>query len=155
MKTQETKSLNTIDGATLMSTPLRPLNFAVDTLLSQGLHILAGSPKVGKSWLALWLAVSVAKGEPIWGMRVWLYARLSRDEDEELNSLTNQRKIVYEYAVAKEYEIIGESFDDNISGMVLCLTRPGFFGTALIYMMMRKGRMVEIRKDITGDSCGL
>ena len=50
-------------------------------------------------------------------MRVWLYARLSRDEDEELNSLTNQRKIVYEYAVAKEYEIIGESFDDNISGM--------------------------------------
>jgi len=69
MKTQETKSLNTIDGATLMSTPLRPLNFAVDTLLSQGLHILAGSPKVGKSWLALWLAVSVAKGEPIWGMR--------------------------------------------------------------------------------------
>lgn len=68
MKTQETKSLNTIDGATLMSTPLRPLNFVVDTLLSQGLHILAGSPKVGKSWLALWLAVSVAKGEPIWGM---------------------------------------------------------------------------------------
>ncbi|MEG1579089.1 MAG: AAA family ATPase, partial [Oscillospiraceae bacterium] len=40
----------------------------VDTLLSQGLHILAGSPKVGKSWLALWLAVSVAKGEAIWGM---------------------------------------------------------------------------------------
>jgi Predicted ATP-dependent serine protease len=68
MKTQETKTLSTIDGATLMSTPLQPLNFAVDTLLSQGLHILAGSPKVGKSWLALWLAVSVAKGEPVWGM---------------------------------------------------------------------------------------
>ncbi len=68
MKTRETKILNTIDGATLMSTPLQPLNFVVDTLISQGLHILAGSPKVGKSWLALWLAVSVAKGEPIWGM---------------------------------------------------------------------------------------
>ena len=40
----------------------------VDTLLSQGLHILAGSPKVGKSWLALWLAVTVAKGEPVWNM---------------------------------------------------------------------------------------
>ena len=51
-----------------MSIPLQPLNFVVDTLFSQGLHILAGSPKVGKSWLALWLAVSVAKGEPIWGM---------------------------------------------------------------------------------------
>ena len=63
-------NLKTIDGATLMSQPLQPLNFVVDTLISQGLHILAGSPKVGKSWLALWLVVTVAKGEPIWGMRV-------------------------------------------------------------------------------------
>ena len=62
--------LLTIDGKTLMSQPLTPLNFVVDTLLSQGLHILAGSPKVGKSWLALWLAVTVAKGEPVWGMGV-------------------------------------------------------------------------------------
>lgn len=60
--------LNTIDGAALMSQPLRPPKFMVDSLLSQGLHILAGSPKVGKSWLALWLAVTVAKGEPVWNM---------------------------------------------------------------------------------------
>ena len=62
--------LLTIDGETLMNQPLTPLNFVVDTLLSQGLHILAGSPKVGKSWLALWLAVTVAKGDPVWGMGV-------------------------------------------------------------------------------------
>lgn len=62
--------LPTIDGETLMSQPLTPLNFVVDTLISQGLHILAGSPKVGKSWLALWLAVTVAKGEQVWGMSV-------------------------------------------------------------------------------------
>ncbi len=60
--------LRTIDGATLMSQPLKPINFVVDSLLSQGLHILAGSPKVGKSWLALWLAVTVATGEPVWNM---------------------------------------------------------------------------------------
>lgn len=41
--------LNTIDGATLMAKPFMPLPFIVDTLLSQGLHILAGSSKVGKS----------------------------------------------------------------------------------------------------------
>ena len=64
------KKLTTIDGATLMSRPLTPIPFIVDTLLSQGLHILAGSPKVGKSWLALWLAVTVAKGESVWGMEV-------------------------------------------------------------------------------------
>ena len=62
------KEFETIDGAALMSQPLRPPPFIVDGLLAQGLHLLAGSPKVGKSWLALWLAVTVAKGEPVWGM---------------------------------------------------------------------------------------
>ena len=50
-------------------------------------------------------------------MRVWLYARLSRDEDVELNSLTNQQKILREYAEKNNYEVVGESSDDNISGM--------------------------------------
>ena len=60
--------LITVDGRTLMDRPLEPPNFVVDTLISQGLHILAGSPKVGKSWLSLWLSVMVAKDEPVWGM---------------------------------------------------------------------------------------
>ncbi len=50
-------------------------------------------------------------------MRVWLYYRLSRDEDKELNSMTNQKKILVEYAESRGYTIIGESFDDNVSGM--------------------------------------
>lgn len=62
------KQLQTISGETLMSQPLQPMSFVVDTLLSQGLHILAGSPKAGKSWLALGLAVTVAKGEEVWKM---------------------------------------------------------------------------------------
>ena len=50
-------------------------------------------------------------------MKVWLYYRLSRDEDEELNSLNNQRKIIYNFAVSSGHEVVGESFDDNVSGM--------------------------------------
>ena len=50
-------------------------------------------------------------------MKVWLYARLSRDEDDEMNSLNNQRQIVREYAEKMDYEVVGESFDDNVSGM--------------------------------------
>ena len=50
-------------------------------------------------------------------MKVWLYYRLSRDEDEELNSLNNQRKIIYNFAVSNGHEVVGESFDDNVSGM--------------------------------------
>ena len=50
-------------------------------------------------------------------MRVWLYYRLSRDEDEELNSLRNQRSMIEAYALSNGHEIVGESFDDNVSGM--------------------------------------
>ena len=72
--------LQTIDADTLQSTAYEPVSFVVDDLLPQGLHLLAGAPKIGKSWLALWLAVTVAKGEAVWGMGVkqgtTLYLRL-------------------------------------------------------------------------------
>ncbi len=47
------KQLQTIDADTLMSVPLPVTKFIVAGLLPEGLHILAGSPKIGKSWLAL------------------------------------------------------------------------------------------------------
>lgn len=50
-------------------------------------------------------------------MRVWLYRRLSNDDDKEQNSLLNQRKILLEYATRQGYAIVGESADDNASGM--------------------------------------
>ncbi len=68
MKQKPYTPLKTVDGKTLMDRPLEPLTFVVDTLISQGLHVLAGSPKVGKSWFALWLTVTIAKGESVWGM---------------------------------------------------------------------------------------
>ena len=46
-------------------------------------------------------------------MRVWLYARLSRDDDDEMNSLNNQRKIVREFANKQGYEVVGESTFDR------------------------------------------
>lgn len=50
-------------------------------------------------------------------MRVWLYARLSNDDDQEMNSLLNQQEICQAYAEQHGYIIVGQSFDDNISGM--------------------------------------
>ena len=58
--------VHTIDADTLMSTPLPVTRFIVEDLLPEGLHILAGSPKIGKSWLALWICLRVSKGEPVW-----------------------------------------------------------------------------------------
>ena len=50
-------------------------------------------------------------------MRVWLYARLSNDDDQEMNSLLNQQEICQAFAEQYGYTIVGQSFDDNISGM--------------------------------------
>ena len=61
-----TKKLDTIDADTLLGLPYEPLAFVVKELLPQGLHLLAGAPKIGKSWLALWLCLQVAQGEPVW-----------------------------------------------------------------------------------------
>ena len=50
-------------------------------------------------------------------MRVWLYGRLSNDDDVMMNSLENQLEIVREYARKQGHQIVGESWDDNVSGM--------------------------------------
>ena len=50
-------------------------------------------------------------------MRVWLYARLSNDDDQEMNSLLNQQEICQAFAEQHGYIIAGQSFDDNVSGM--------------------------------------
>ena len=50
-------------------------------------------------------------------MRVWLYARLSNDDDREMNSLLNQQEICQAFAEQHGYITVGQSFDDNISGM--------------------------------------
>lgn len=60
------KKLETMDAETLMTTPMQPLKFIVQGLIPQGLHVLAGSPKIGKSWLALWICLQVSKGEKVW-----------------------------------------------------------------------------------------
>jgi len=78
-------------------------------------------------------------------MKVWLYYRLSRDEDEELNSLNNQRKIIYNFAVSNGHQVVGESFDDNVSGMHF--NREGI---DKIYEVVEAGKIEAI---IVKDGC--
>ena len=59
--------LKTVNCEQLMTTPLKPIEFCVDVMISTGLFILAGAPKIGKSWLALDMALSIAKGEKVLG----------------------------------------------------------------------------------------
>ena len=54
------QKLNTINCEEIMTQPLKPIEFVMDNLITQGLFILAGAPKIGKSWLALDICLSVA-----------------------------------------------------------------------------------------------
>ena len=64
-----TQDLNLYTMQTLFEQPLEPIDFLVDGLFAQGLYILGGSPKVGKSWLALQLCLAVCTGTPFLGRK--------------------------------------------------------------------------------------
>ena len=66
MNQNEPKTLTTLDGNTLMAQTFEPLRFTVEKILPHGLFILAGSPKIGKSWLSLDLCQAVASGGKLW-----------------------------------------------------------------------------------------
>ncbi len=62
--------LETITAEDLQNRTYEPTHFLVEELIPEGLHILAGAPKIGKSWLALWLCLCVSQGQPLWNFAV-------------------------------------------------------------------------------------
>ena len=123
MSNKMDRPLVTVDGRTLMDRPLEPPNFVVDTLISQGLHILAGSPKVGKSWLALWLAVTVAKGEPVWGMSVKQGTTLYLCLEDSVLRIQNRLFEITEDAPSSvhfctECALIGQGLEEQVNAFV-------------------------------------
>ena len=82
-------------------------------------------------------------------MRVWLYGRLSNDDDAPVNSLENQMEILRAYAAEKRYRIVGESWDDNVSGMrfdrkgleqVSRMAEDGLLDAVIVKDLSRLGR---------------
>jgi len=56
-----------ISASALMKMQFDPIRYIADGYIVEGLTILAGAPKIGKSWMALNLAVAVAAGKPVFG----------------------------------------------------------------------------------------
>ena len=57
------KKFKTKSCAQIMGSLYKPIEFSVEGLIGPGVCILAGSPKVGKSWVALDLELCVSSGE--------------------------------------------------------------------------------------------
>lgn len=61
--------LAVIDGETLMDMWIAPTKFCIEQILPQGVAMISGAPKVGKSWLMLDWAIRIAKGEEVWDFK--------------------------------------------------------------------------------------
>ena len=83
---------DSIDGASLVEKDLPRKKFIINSLLASGLSIIAGSPKVGKSWLVLDWCVRIAKGKDVWNLHTdsgtTLYLSLEDDESRLQDRLT-------------------------------------------------------------------
>ena len=65
-----TKLPKAISAEELLSTPLPPVKWIIPGLLPAGLALFAGPSKAGKSWLALWLCLQIAQGNPVWNREI-------------------------------------------------------------------------------------
>ena len=106
-----------------MTTVYKPIEFVIDGLIAQGLYILAGAPKVGKSWLALDMCLSIAKGEKNLGLKtsqgtaLYLcledsYARIQN----RLYELTDEPTEMLYFSVMSDP--IGGGLEEQIEGFV-------------------------------------
>lgn len=60
------EELKTKDAAEIYYAAIGKINFYVEGLLPQGLNIISGASKAGKSWLVLWLCLKISAGEAVW-----------------------------------------------------------------------------------------
>lgn len=67
-KVKHMNKLQLIDADTLYYKPLAHPKMLIDGVLSDGLAILAGDSKIGKSWMVLWLCLQISRGEAVWGL---------------------------------------------------------------------------------------
>ena len=60
-------SSSILTAAELMKLEFQPPQWLVKDLLPEGLTVLSGAPKIGKSWLSLQIALSVTTASPLFG----------------------------------------------------------------------------------------
>ena len=83
-RAQDPDFLNTVSYNELMEETLPSRRAVIDGLLGTGVYLLAGAPKIGKSFLVAQIAYRVSTGTELWGYRVHggtvLYLALEDDK---------------------------------------------------------------------------
>ena len=116
-------TLEVISANELMDKEFEQSNTLIEGLIGRGVYLIAGSPKIGKSWLMLWMAHCISTGEKVWEFSTRqcevLYISLEDPEQriqERLAKVTGGEtgNILF----ATEAEIMGKGFEEQVIGFL-------------------------------------
>lgn len=106
----------------LVTADLPPMEYIVDVIIAKGLVVLTAKSKIGKSWLALQLAVAVANGSDFLGFNTTqgdvLYIDLENTEaltQSRLTTLLNGSEPPDNLVIVNEYSTMRDSFLTDIT----------------------------------------
>ena len=145
--------LDAVNANELMDTEFPPTGFLIEKLLGKGVYILAGASKIGKSWLVLWLADRVSKGEKVWDFKTQpcevLYVSLedtAQRIQQRLSEVTGgEADRVW---IATEAELLGSGFEQQLGNFLTA--HPGV-GFVIIDTLQRIRQMKTEKYSYSGD----
>lgn len=116
-------ALEVMTADELMDMQFTNAGMLIDQFIGKGVYILAGAPKIGKSWLVLWLAHQVSLGEPVWDFEVKqcevLYISLEDPQQriqQRLADVTGGEPGPIWFAT--EAELMGEGFEEQLTNFL-------------------------------------
>ena len=115
-------NLKPISARNLQQATLPQLNWLVEDMLYEGLAILAGPPKSGKSWASLQLAYSVSTGKPFLGKRTMKSECLYLALEDSFNRLQNRLNLMLNGELLPEGFLLDINCNRLDNGLIIQLT---------------------------------
>ena len=145
--------LDAVNANDLMDMEFQPTGWLVEKILGKGVYILAGASKIGKSWLVLWLADRVSKGEKVWDFKTEqngvLYVSLedtAQRIQRRLSEVTGgEADRVW---IATEAELLGSGFEQQLGNFLSANRDVGF---VIIDTLQRIRQMKSEKYSYAGD----
>ena len=145
--------LDAVNANELMDMEFQPSGWLIEKLLGKGVYLLAGASKIGKSWLVLWLADRVSKGEKVWDFKTEqcdvLYVSLedtAQRIQHRLSEVTGgEADRVW---IATEAELLGSGFEQQLGNFLTA--HPGV-GFVIIDTLQRIRQMKTEKYSYSGD----
>jgi len=116
--------LDTVNMRELYETVYEPKAPIIDGLLYPGTYILAGAPKLGKSFLVAQMAYHISTGTALWGYPVTMGTVLYLALEDDRQRLQSRMYQMYDMAIADRLYFattahqLGEGLDGQLEGFI-------------------------------------